>query len=100
MMNIEICKNCKYYPEWFEFIRRNKAELVFHGYRKNEKLSMPECSCIVKHVGTNFNGDYGYVSAKFKPETLLSNPRIEPMKHLCPYYAEHIVFMANKGVSQ
>ena len=37
-MNIEICKKCPNYPDWYELVSQNKFELVFQGYKKSEDL--------------------------------------------------------------
>ena len=89
-MNIEICKNCPNFPEYYEFREKCKNELIFHGKRKlntgySDKFAR-EVSCVVIHKGIKLDG---YMVIKYKPEKLLNRSKIVPTEGYCPYYVEH-----------
>ena len=89
-MNIEICKKCLNYPDWYELVSQNRFELVFQGCKKMGKSENFRVlnKCMVKHIGRS-GTDYSYMISRLRPEFLLSKPRIRLMKEFCPCYAEH-----------
>ena len=91
-MNLEICKSCPNYPDWYELVSQNRFELVFQGYKKMGKSEdlVNLSKCMVKHIGRS-GTDYSYTFTKFRPEILLSKSRVKPTKEICPCYVEHIM---------
>ena len=97
-MNIEICKNCPNYPDWYELVSQDKFGLVFQGCKKMGETGNFRVlnKCMVKHVGRS-GTDYSYMFAKFRPEILLNKPRVKPIKESCPCYAEHVMSEWNEN---
>ena len=97
-MNLEICKKCPNYPDWYELVSQDKFELVFQGCKnmgKSENFRVLN-NCMVKHVGRS-GTDYSYMFKRFRPEFLLSKPRIRLMKEFCLCYAEHVMSEWNEN---
>ena len=94
-MNIEICKKCQYYPDWYELNFQDKFELVFYGYKKTKDSEIAS-KCKIKHIGRS-GTDYSYMFAKFRPETLLKKSRVKPIKEFCMCYAEHVMSEWNEN---
>lgn len=91
-MDIEICKQCEYFPDKYYIINRDKIEVKFHGFRKNSN-NRDECSCILTYEGSKFREN----NVSYNPYFLLKNPRIKPMEYICPYYMEHQLSEWNKA---
>lgn len=103
-MNIDICKKCKMYPDYFlhQFYKGYKKDIVkhyFYGYKnpENEKTNFDEITYPCLIIETS-NKDYFSIGEKpkFLPEEIFSHKNIEPDKEQCPYYIEHQIQNWNK----
>lgn len=93
-MNIEICKKCKMYPEYFikQHDLDNKKNIhYFYGYNKKYFEECDAWPCIIiEKSSKNYSRD------DFSVDEIFSHKNIKPDKRSCPYYLEHQISDWNK----